>query len=385
MHVSSFERETLDTSAFIALGFVLLGILETLIRYFRIVAGNQRTHVDVRCCWKPLADAVLAGKPIYVRPAVDNKPPLFELLNVAVAATGEYLLVFFVLIGIANACSAILLWQICAERNASRVGLMAGLLFLSSVPATGGTVINVRSFAIAGILLSLWVKDPFARGAIVAAAGLFSQHAVFAIPVLAYDSISALDRDSRLQCLSKFVVGGVGVVAISFAFVYAVWGATSFDGALYWSFGAAKKYTTNPVVPSLIGDTSRWMAALYRGSIKHLFLIVPAIIVVQLAATERGLKRMLRSTNAPLVTTAFLALSMAIPLFVRAYRAYWLYPLPFIALLASIGYQQFFTVGRPRMAVSDEMDAEKRRDANDERHRDREEDDDTDVPQPVSG
>lgn len=372
MHVLSFERETLDSSTLGVSGFLLLGLFETFGRYFRILYGEQQPHIDVRCCWRPLANAVLAGKPIYVRPAVDNKPPLFELLNVTVASTGQYLLVFFVLIGIVNGVSAILLWRICADRGTPRVGLIAGLLFLTSVPATGGTVINVRSFAIAGILLSLWVEHPLARGATIAAAGLFSQHAVFAVPALAYDRLRYLDRDSSLQWLVRFVAGGVAVLVVSFGFVYVVWGAQSFHGALYWSFGAAEKYTTNPVVPSIIGDTHRWMVALYHGVIKHLFLIVPATIIVHLAATERGSNRVIHSTNAPLVTTTFLALSMSIPLLVRAYRAYWLYPLPFLALLASIGYQQFFTVGKSELPPTGEIAPEKRRHAETERHRTRE-------------
>ncbi|GAA0247844.1 hypothetical protein ACFFQF_06475 [Haladaptatus pallidirubidus] len=342
MHVLSSKRETLESSTFIVPAFPLLGIFETMNRYMRIHSGAQQPHVDVRCCWRPLAEAVLAGKPIYVRPAVDNKPPLFELLNVAVAATGQYLLVFFVLVGFANAAIAILLWRICAQRDASRVGLVAGLLFLTSVPAAGGTVVNVRSFAIAAILLSLSVNDPIARGASIAVAGLFSQHAVFAIPALAYDRLRELDRDSGIRWLASFSFAGIGVVAVTFAFVYAVWGQASFHGAVYWSFGAAEKYTTNPVVPSLIGDTNRWMSALYHEALKHLILIVPATIVVQLALSDRDTRRPTLSTNAPVLTSALLALSMMAPLVVRAYRAYWLYPLPFLALLASVGYQEFF-------------------------------------------
>ena len=125
----------------------------------------------------------------------------------------------------------------------------------------------------------------------IAAAGLFSQHAVFAIPVLAYDGLRYHERDVWMEWLAKFVVGGLGVVAVSFGVVYLVWGPASFRGALYWSFGAAKKYTTNPVVPSLIGDTSRWLATLYRSTIKHLFLLVPAAAVVYQLITDRGSKR----------------------------------------------------------------------------------------------
>ncbi|WP_231188743.1 hypothetical protein [Haladaptatus sp. DYF46] len=286
---------------------------------------------------------MLAGKPIYVRPAIDNKPPLFELLNITVAATGHYLLVFFVLVGCANAAIAILLWRICIQHDASRVGLMAGFLFLMSVPVAGGTVINVRSFAIAGIILSLSVSNPVARGASIAVAGLFSQYAVFAIPALVYDRLRELDRESGIKWLASFAFAGLGVVAITFAFVYVVWGEASFNGAIYWSFGAAKKYTTNSVVPSLIGDTSQWMNALYHEALNHLVIIVPAVTVVQLAFSTRDAERPILSTNAPVMTTALLAVSMTLPLFVRAYRAYWLYPLPFLALLAATGYQEFFT------------------------------------------
>ncbi|MFH5800807.1 hypothetical protein [Haladaptatus sp. CMAA 1911] len=333
----------LESSMFIVpTFFLLLGVLETMGRYARIQSGTQLPHIDVRCCWRPLAEAVLAGKPIYVRPAIDNKPPLFELLNITVAATGHYLLVFFVLVGLANAVIAILLWRICKQHDASHIGLVAGLLFLTSVPVAGGTVINVRSFATAGILLSLSVSNPAARGANIAVAGLFSQYAVFAIPALAYDRLRELDRESGIKWLASFTFAGLGVVAITFAFVYVVWGETSFNGAIYWSFGAAEKYTTNPVVPSLIGDTSQWMSALYREALNHFVLIVPAVIVVQLVLFTRDAKRPTLSTNVPVMTTAFLVVSMILPLFVRAYRAYWLYPLPFLALLAATCYQEFF-------------------------------------------
>ncbi|WP_227375504.1 hypothetical protein [Haladaptatus halobius] len=213
-----------------------------------------------------------------------------------------------------------------------------------SVPAAGGTVVNVRSFAMAGILLSWYARNPTSRGGAVAVAGLFSQHAVFAIPVLAYDLVRELDRRSGVRWMTAFALAGLSVAAVTFAFVYAVWGSQSFYGAIYWTFGVAGKYATNPVVPSLIGDTDKWMRSLYREGTKHLILIVPAAIAIQLALTDRGLKRLVPSSNAPLVTTTLLALSMTIPLFVRAYRAYWLYPLPFLALLASIGYRRLFTI-----------------------------------------
>lgn len=340
----AFERETVTSPTFVVPVFFFVGVLQTMNRYLRIQQGVQMTHTDVRCCWRPLAEAVLAGQPLYVEPAVDNKPPLFEFLNVAVAATGEYLLVFFLLVGVANAAIGVLLWRVCVQRGAPRVGLLAGGLFLASVPVAGGMVINVRSFAIAGILLALSVNHPVARGGAVAAAGLFSQHAVFAIPALAYDRLRELDGPDGLRWAGRFALAGLGVVAAAFAVVYAVWGWASLEGSLYWTFLVAGEYTSNPTVPSLVGDTGEWFMSLYYFGLRHLIVLVPASVVVWFTAADRESTWTSRSTDAPVVTAALLAISLTVPLFVRAYRAYWLYPMPFLALLASVGIKQLFSL-----------------------------------------
>lgn len=343
MHVFPSKHRTASSSTRVLPVFLLVGITETLARYLRIKYGHQRPHIDVRCCWRPLAEAVLAGHLIYVRPAVDNKPPLFELLNVAVAATGNYLLVFLILVGLANALTAILLWRVCVQRGIPRIGEIAGLLFIATVPIAGGTVINVRSFAVAGILLSLSVLNPWGRGAAVAAAGLFSQHAVFAIPVLAYDRVRELTREAAVRWLTAFTLAGLGVVAVAFSVIYAIWGRSSFYGALYWTFGAAVKYTSNPVVPSLIGDTQEWILALYYQTTKLFHLIVPATLVSLLVVAERRSRQTVREMDMLVTTALLLTGSMMIPLLVRAYRAYWLYPLPFLAFMAAVGYHRMLT------------------------------------------
>jgi hypothetical protein len=341
----SLKRETVTAPKFVVPLFLVVGVLQTMNRYLRIQLGSQTPHTDVRCCWRPLSEAVLAGTPLYVEPAVDNKPPLFELLNVAVAATGAYLLVFFLLVGTVNAAVGLLLWRICTQRDAPRVGLLAGGLFLVSVPLAGGEVINVRSFAIAGILLALSVRHPVARGAAVAAGGLFSQHAVFAVPALAYDRYRELDRPEGVRWVGVFALSGLGVVAGAFTVVYAVWGWASLEGAVYWTFLVAEQYTTNPTVPSLVGDTSEWLRSLYRFGLRHLLVLVPAGVGVWVTVTDDGAARTRHSTAVPVVTAALLAVSMTIPLFIRAYRAYWLYPLPFLALLAGVGIERLLGSG----------------------------------------
>jgi len=342
----SFERETVTSPRAVVPAFLFIGLLQTMVQFLRVRNEIIKPHIDVRCCWRPLSRAVLSGQPLYVRPAVDNKPPLFELLNLAVAATGQYFFVFFLLVGLANAAAAIFVWRVCDQHGAPRAGLVAGLLFLSTVPVAGGISINVRSFAIAGIVLALTLRHPVARGAAVAAAGMFSQHAVFAIPVLAYLGLRERGARSGVRWFVSFALAGLCVVASSFAVVYAIWGVESLQGALYWTFGAAESYTTDPAVPSLIGNTDWWVASLVDYGMGHLVVLVPAAVVLGLVALEDGPRGLLQSTDVPVVTAALLAASMALPLLVRAFPVYWLYPMPYLAMLASVGFEQLFTVGK---------------------------------------
>lgn len=347
MHAVPSKDRVLAAPAQTLLTFLFIGVAETAIRYLRVDIGQQTPHVDVRCCWRPLAEAVLAGTPIYIRPAIDNKPPLFEFLNIAVAATGEYLLVFYLVIGLVNGLAAVLLWRVCVQRGAPRIGLIAGLLFIATVPIVGGTVINVRSFAVAGILLSLAVSNPVGRGVAVGAACLFSQHAVFAIPILAYDRLRTLDRDHAVRWFVMFALGGISIVVATFGSVYVIWGAPSLFGAVKWSFLKAAQYTTNPVVPSLFGDTWEWGVALYLMMSKLFHLLIPATLIASFTLTDWRRRFAALTTNGLALMATLLALSLSVPLLIRAYRAYWLYPLPFLSLLASIGYHQFFN-GRDR-------------------------------------
>ncbi|WP_227377285.1 hypothetical protein [Haladaptatus halobius] len=92
-----------------------IGCSEALVRYLRILTAQTSPHPDMTTMWRPVAEAVLAGAPPYLTAPVDNKPPLFEYLNLAVAATNRYLVVFLLLVGLANGAVAYLLWRTHAE------------------------------------------------------------------------------------------------------------------------------------------------------------------------------------------------------------------------------------------------------------------------------
>jgi len=95
-------------TAFVAV-LLAAGLFGGLRRLARRSTGAVSLHPDVRLVWYELAHAVASGTPLYTGVAVDNKPPLFELLNVGAYLTGEYVLTLVLLVGLANGLGAVFL------------------------------------------------------------------------------------------------------------------------------------------------------------------------------------------------------------------------------------------------------------------------------------
>jgi len=158
-----------------------------------------------------------------------------------------------------------------------------------------------------------------------------------------FDRLREFDgRRRRVQWGALFGAAGLAVVAASFAVVAAIWGVQSLRGGLYWTFGAAGRYATNPSVPSLVGNTRWWALALTDYAMGHLVVLLPALLVVGLVLVEETPRGLRESTAVPVGTAALLAAAMSVPLLVRAYPAYWLYPMPFLALLSSVAFERLF-------------------------------------------
>lgn len=68
-------------------------------------------------------------------------------MNYAVYLTDHYAFGFLSLAGIANALAAYLFWHWLADYGYSKGGVIAGLLYFSTLPLINGHIINVRSFA----------------------------------------------------------------------------------------------------------------------------------------------------------------------------------------------------------------------------------------------
>lgn len=324
--------DTLPThTAFVAL-LLAAGLFGALHRLARLSTGEATLHPDVRLVWYDLARAVAGGTPLYTGAAVDNKPPLFELLNVGAYLTGEYVLTLVLLVGLANGLAAAFLWRAVAVRGYPRAGALGALLFLLALPLVDGTVINVRSLAIAGLLFALATRSPAARGVGVACAVLCSQHAVFVLPVVAYDGYVQAGRSHHW--LLRFASTGLLVTTLVYGAVLAVWGWRSLVGAVGATLGTAVPYLLS-YGPSVFVSTGTWGRYTFR---MHLQLAV--VLALALWGLGRALvairERAWAAWEAPHLLVALLVTS-SLPLVVRPFVTYWLYPLPAIAVLAAFG------------------------------------------------
>lgn len=341
-NLQASPRETKDRLPIVhesnrrVLALVLFGIgcFEAFVRYLRIRTGQASVHSDVRTTWLPIADETLSGTPPYLTTPVDNKPPLFEYLNVAVGATDQYLGVFLLLVGLANGTVAYLLWRAYAERGRGTAGYAGALLFLVSVPLLSGHAVNVRSFTLVGVLLAVHWKRSVCCGLAVAAAGLLSQYAVFAVPGVVYARLRSTPADDRLRWVGRFVAAAGAVVAAGYLSVYLFWGEPSFAASVRWSVWSAERYVLD-WTPSAWNGTETWLALHARTGPRLLHLLVPAALGGVVALRERwrgGASSCLLERRA----VAF-AVLLGIPLLVRPFRTYWLYPLPWLSSLAVFG------------------------------------------------
>jgi hypothetical protein len=319
--------------AVFALLLVNAGLLAGVARLLRLSAGRATVHPDVRLVWRPLARAVAGGTPLYTAGAMDNKPPLFEFLNVLAYLSESYLVVLTLAVGLANGVAAACIWRACAVRGHARVGGLGALLFVWTLPLVDGAAVNVRSFAVAGLLLALVSRHPVARGLGVGCALCVSQHAVFAAPVVAYDGYRVADRSP--VWVGRFLAALSATFLLAFGAVFAVWGAPSLAGAVHATVGTAGPYLL-AYGPSAWVSTATWTLVTVR---MHLRLW--ALLAFALWGAWLVRRRVARAgTWGPAHLGLALVVALSLPLAVRPFVTYWVYPLPVVSVLAAVGIRR---------------------------------------------
>lgn len=324
---------------------LVAALTQASVRYFRLLVGSAELHPDAALVWRPLARAVLDGAPLYVDPATDNKPPLFEFLNVLVATTDAYAFTFLLCVALSNGLVAILLYRLFARRSMRATGAIAAGLFLLALPFVKGHAINVRSLAVCAFFVALSLRRPALRGTAAAASVLLSQYLVFGVPVVVWLGLrrraetGSPDRSARAW-VGRFAAAGAGLALGIFGAVLALWGWPSLVGSVYWSSGLAQRYFT-AYGPSIWVGTRAWtsytlelltrlsplLALSVGGAVAVLARRVPTLERPRLDDERRVLGRFVLGSAG-----LFGAL-----LFVRPYDTYWLYSLPWVSALAALG------------------------------------------------
>lgn len=132
--------------------------------------------------------------------------------------------------------------------------------------------------------------------------------------------------------VEKVAVTVGAVNGLVFGFVYLFWGWPSVVGSLRWSVGKAHRYVLE-WGPSAIISSDTWIQHLVQAHLRLFPLLGCA--VVGITVTTNSLRRNRRWT--PIHLTTSLLLVMSIPLVVRPFTTYWVYPLPWISVFGVIG------------------------------------------------
>lgn len=317
--------------------FVGLGVLVMLAQYSFIYFGVQditQFRVDARTVWRPLAREVLyEGQPLFGPDQFENKPPLWQFLNLGVEYVGPYYLLFYALTGVAHGVAAFGLFAWARRYGEARLGALAALLFLASVHAGFMARIDPRPYAAALVFVALLSSRATVAGASLAAATTMIQYAFFAVPVVIWRAVRDKSRREMAWWVTRFGAAGVAVAVVVFGAVGVVWGATALEYAVRYTVFMTADYTTTHsifIVPvKLVGGHAAWTTELYA-------IVIPASLAVATLLADGPDWRSARGES------ALLAGSLMLPFLIRGHGMYWYSPLPFLALLAAFGLRDFF-------------------------------------------
>jgi len=323
-----------DSQSSVAAGLLTLSLGLAAEQYARVVIGANDLWADAADVWLPLAERVAAGDALYVGAAVDNKPPLFQYLNLLVYETGEYVLMFYILVGLVNGAAAWLLYRWVARFTRSETAVIAAVLFVAALPITNGTIINVRTFSITFVLLAVLARSPSVQGASIAAGALFSQYAVFGIPVLLWRQYARgkLSLDSFI----RFCVAGGGVVVLTFLPLL-WWGVDSLVGGIEWSFLLAKDHFTRQQIINPWMNPRNWARVLATVSQQLLYMLVPAVLYGGRIVFRRDEQQSVAE-----ITLLLFAVFYALTFGIKMLYYYWIMVLPFLAGLAALEVESLY-------------------------------------------
>jgi hypothetical protein len=281
--------------------------------------------------WREFAQSVLSGGEIYVA-YPDNKPPLWQLLNVFAEWTGEYSLVMLSLVGVGNALVVMVLFYLfyCEGKYTAAVIAAAGCLLII-VPYVPWT--NNKSLATALLLLATLSGSAVRGGALLGLSVSIAQQTLLGLPAVVwyqYRRGAWSGRDTLHWCIT-----GVMVFAAGYTLVGIVWGWASVVAAVDQTIFAVVGYGTGTsqfeTTGGAFGETLVWWRRLTKRALKRKFILLLAGVGVASVVTNWKRRSLIEQ-----FWTVYL-ISFAPIFLLRAYRHYW--------VLLAAGFGACFAVG----------------------------------------
>jgi hypothetical protein len=290
--------------------------------------------VDAQDHFIPLAEAVLSGTPLYISPAVDNKPPLGTGIHIFILATEQYELVYPLLVGVVNALIAIIIFQHVYQSQSVRQGAVASLLYIGFLPMINADHVGIRVFGMLMLVSAVFkLKRPETRGLALGFGGMFTQYLIFAVPVIMYIQYKE-NREGFHIWAGKFVFGNAVAVLLTYGSVFVIWGKDSLLNSIEYSIFSVISYTGRVSSYQQASPTTNPIS--WGGNIFHIFVL---LFVITIPATVMFIQFFRRKNTAAYLRNSFLlTLAMAVPFLVRSFPVYWIYVLPWLAIVSSHWY-----------------------------------------------
>jgi Dolichyl-phosphate-mannose-protein mannosyltransferase len=289
-----------------------------------------------------LAREILAGKLPY-RDAFDHKGPgaYYVLAGVFWLARGLPVVAQVVcarlVVLLVNLLSGFVLYRLGSRWYGARAGAIAAVIWLAFVPVFDGSRFFTETFAVLPTLLAVWLvskswanaRASFGSGLALAAASLFKQTSVLALPALWF-----LEGDALAT------LAGFGLPWL------AVWGGFALAGGAH-AFADQVGLANLHYPPQPRGE---WWPHITKPLLTCALLFVFDIAGLRYVFARAGRGEpdaaMRRASRALIALQVFNLL----PFVTHAYAHYWVQVLPWIALPAALAAERLFAAATPTFA-----------------------------------
>jgi hypothetical protein len=310
--------------------FSVIAFLWSIQRFVTIRFGDATVVHDGQV-WINVAQSALAGGELYLV-VPDNKPPLWQFINIFAEWSGQYALLMLTLVGIGNATLVFLAGYHFQREGRYSVAIVAALgcllLLVPLVPFT-----NNKSLATMCLLLITITTSPLRGGLALGGALSIAQQTVFGVPAVLWFQYQRANWG--LSEFSRMVAIAGGVFASGYLIVAAIWGLDSLVAAISQTIlvstdygAAASQFQTTG---GAFGETLVWWGRLIQRPLNNQVLFaVAGIGAVSVALSWKDRSFIDQFWLVYLVT-------LSTVLLLRAYRHYWVLVAAGIGACAAVG------------------------------------------------